>query len=89
MICSAPHLSHFQVSYDDRRELLISVMPPLGWRKAVDGGVKGTKGKHSAEHSDSPSNPPLVPERGGAAIEALGGKLGVLDTQRERGRLDV
>lgn len=67
-------------------------MPPLGWRKAVDGGVKGTKGKQSAEHSDSPSttpNPPLVPERSGVAILALGGTLGTLHTKQERGTLNL
>ncbi|KAG9096457.1 hypothetical protein FRC07_010933, partial [Ceratobasidium sp. 392] len=45
-------------------------MPPLGWRKAVD----GAKGK-SKQPANPPvyNNPPPVPERTGAALEALGG----------------
>ena len=67
-------------------------MPPLGWRKTVDGGVKGTKGKQSTGHSNSPSitpNPPLVPARSGVAIEALGGALEALQTGRGQGRSNV
>ncbi|KAG8681080.1 hypothetical protein FRC09_017767, partial [Ceratobasidium sp. 395] len=45
-------------------------MPPLGWRKAVD-GAKG-KGKQSANPLVY-NNPPPVPERTGVALKALGG----------------
>ncbi|KAG8746460.1 hypothetical protein FRC10_004899 [Ceratobasidium sp. 414] len=47
-------------------------MPPLGWRKAVDGAKLKPKGKQPAR-SHSPLYPPLVPERTGAALQALGG----------------
>ncbi|QRV95600.1 PAPA-1 domain protein [Ceratobasidium sp. AG-Ba] len=45
-------------------------MPPLGWRKAVDGAK--AKGKQTA---DPPvyNNPPAVPERSAASVVALGG----------------
>ncbi|KAG9088795.1 hypothetical protein FRC06_001846 [Ceratobasidium sp. 370] len=45
-------------------------MPPLGWRKAVDGAK--AKGKQSAGLPVY-NHPPPVPERTGAALQALGG----------------
>jgi hypothetical protein len=55
-------------------------MPPLGWRKAVD-GAKGKKSANQTDLSPGFNKPPLVPERTGITIEALGGtSLGIGNT---------
>lgn len=65
---------------DDYRELFTFVMPPLGWRKAVD-GAKNKKSADQAGPSTIYNKPPAVPERTGIVIEALGGtSLGVGNT---------
>ncbi|KEP49781.1 PAPA-1 domain protein [Rhizoctonia solani 123E] len=48
-------------------------MPPLGWRKSVD-GAKGKKAanQNQTDTTSAFSNPPLVPGLTGFAIEALG-----------------
>ncbi|KAH7334006.1 hypothetical protein B0J17DRAFT_721233 [Rhizoctonia solani] len=60
-------------------------MPPLGWRKSVD-GAKGKKTTNQNHTDTTPvfNKPPPVPGLTGIAIEALGGtSLGLVDSTQD------
>lgn len=59
-------------------------MPPLGWRKSVD-GAKGKKSASQTNPTPVYNRPPPVPERTGIPIGALGGSsLGQGNTKQTR-----
>ncbi|KAF8734423.1 MRG protein, partial [Rhizoctonia solani] len=74
---------------DDRkhRYLFAVVMPPLGWRKSVD-GAKGKKITTNQDQTDTTpvfNKPPPVPGLAGVAIEALGvTSLGIVNSTQSQ-----
>jgi hypothetical protein len=62
-------------------------MPPLGWRKSVD-GAKGKKTAANQDQTDTTpvfNKPPPVPGLAGVAIEALGvTSLGIVDSTQSK-----